>query len=113
MTLSARAAWLIALAAGFWALAIGLTAVLAVGGWAILTYAPEDTMAGFVAWGLAAVLAFGFIPRWSRKKDEEAPPLEPSDQPRLHSFVREVAAQAKGPVPDALYVFHDANAFVG
>jgi Zn-dependent protease with chaperone function len=108
-----RAAWVVAAAAGFWVLGIGLTSLLAWGGYAIVTYAPEHALAAFAAWGLALVLAFGFLPRVSFEKEKSTPPLATSEHPRLHAFVREVAAKAGSPAPDALYVFHEANAFAG
>ena len=108
-----RAAWVVAAAIGFWALGIGLTSLLAWGGYAIVAYAPDHVLAGFAAWGLALALAIGFLPRLSFKKDTSTPPLPPDEHPRLRAFVREVAVKAGAPAPHALYVFHDANAFAG
>jgi Zn-dependent protease with chaperone function len=112
-SLGFRAAWVVAAATGFWVLGLGLTALLAWGGYAIFAYAPDHVFAGFAAWGLALALAFGFLPRLSFKKDTSTPPLPSGEHPRLHAFVREVAAKAGAPAPDALYVFHEANAFAG
>ena len=108
-----RAAWVVAAATGFWVLALGLTSLLAWGGYAIIAYAPDYAFAGLAAWGLALGLGFGFLPRLSFKKDTSAPPLPPGEHPRLQAFVREIAAKAGAPAPDALYVFHEANAFAG
>jgi Zn-dependent protease with chaperone function len=109
--LAPRVAVLLVLAVGFWALALGVEALLLVVGWGIITYAPDNALAGFFAWGLAAVLTYGFLPRWAGKKEASARPLPPGEEPRLHAFVQDVARRAGRPSPDALYLFHDANAF--
>jgi Zn-dependent protease with chaperone function len=108
-----RAASVVALAVGFWALAAGLEALLLVGGWGIVRYAPDDAVAGFLAWGLAAALAYGFLPRWRGTVDASEQPVGPGEQPRLHAFVKDVAERAGGRIPDSLYLFHEANAFAG
>lgn len=104
---------MVAAAAGFWVLAIGLTLLLVVGGVAILTYAPDYGIAGFFAFGLGGALAFGAMPRLSFKVEESTPPLGDDEQPRLRSLVNRVAERAGAPAPEVVFVTHDANAFAG
>jgi hypothetical protein len=56
-SLAVRTAWLVAAAVGLWVLALGLIALLGLGGLAIATYAPDYFLAAIAAWGLAAALA--------------------------------------------------------
>jgi Zn-dependent protease with chaperone function len=111
--LTYRAAWVVAAAVGFWGLAIGLVALLVGGGVAIVTYAPDFALAGFVAFALAAALGFGLLPRISFKPQATGLPLATSEHARLRRLVDEVATQTGGRMPDALFVVHDANAFAG
>jgi Zn-dependent protease with chaperone function len=108
-----HAASVVAVAVGFWALALGLTALLLWVGFAIVRYASDYAAAGVAAWVLAGVLAYGFVPRGSSERQDPAPPLSATEHPRLHAFVQHVATSAGARPPDALYVFHQANAFAG
>jgi Zn-dependent protease with chaperone function len=110
----ARAASVVVFAVGFWALALGLTGLLAWTGYGIFTYAPEYFAGGIACWGLALALLAGFVPRVSfKKEDEDSPPLAGDEHPRLQAFVRDISRAAGAKAPDAVYVFHAANAFAG
>jgi Zn-dependent protease with chaperone function len=108
-----RAAWVVLAAVGFWVLAVGLVSLLVWGGFAIVAYAPDHVVAGVAAWGLALALAYGVLPRGSSEKEDPSPPVGPAEHPRLRAFVLDVAAKAGARPPDAVYVFHEANAFAG
>jgi Zn-dependent protease with chaperone function len=113
-SLAIRAVWVVLAAAGFWVLAVGLVGALVCAGLAIQIYAPERTPAAFAAWALAFVLLLGFMPRLSLKeRNDEAPRLGPNDHPRFQAFVRDVARRAGAKAPQAIYLFHGANAFAG
>jgi Zn-dependent protease with chaperone function len=112
-SLGVRALWVALLAVGFWVLAVGLVLLLAAGGLAIVTYAPNYVAAGFVAFLLAGTLAVGLLPKVSWKREEDTPPLASTEQPRLRALVRDTAARAGARLPDELYIFHRANAFAG
>jgi Zn-dependent protease with chaperone function len=110
-SLTFRTAWLVAVAVGFWVLALGLTVAFAcLGAW-IARYAPEYMLAAFASWALAFGLAIGLLPRQIFKKDETTRPRATSEHSRLRAFVKDIAERAGGREPDALYVFHEANAF--
>jgi Zn-dependent protease with chaperone function len=112
-SLTLRAAWLVAVAVGFWALALGLTVTfVCLGAW-IASYAPDYMLAAFASWALALGLVIGLFPRQLFKKAETARPRATSEHSRLRAFVKDVAERAGGREPDALYVFHEANAFAG
>lgn len=113
VSLKHRAAWVAAATVGFWVLTIGLTLLLVEGGVAILAYAPDYGIAGFVAFALAGALAFGAMPRLSFKEEESSPPLGDDEHPRLRSLVNHVAERTGARAPEALFVMHDANAFAG
>jgi Zn-dependent protease with chaperone function len=112
-SLGLRAAWIAAAAVGFWVLSIGMVALLAFGGMAIMTYAQDQVLGGPIALVLAGALAFGLFPGLPRKDADQSPPLAPVEHPRLRSFVQGIAADAGAPAPEVLYVSHAANAFAG
>jgi Zn-dependent protease with chaperone function len=91
-------------------LAVGLVLLLAAGGIAILTYSPDDVIAAGVAFLLSGVLAVGLVPGFPRR-ESDTPPLAPGEHPRLRALVDDVAAAVGARPPQALYVFHAANAF--
>lgn len=111
-SLAARAALLVGLAIGFWALAAGMTCALVVLGRWIVDYAPQYSYAGFAAWGVAAALVVGVFPGRLRS-GVAAPPRVAREHARLRAFVTDVARRAGGREPDRIYVFHEANAFAG
>lgn len=112
-SLTLRAAWLVTVAVGFWVLALGLTVIfVCLGAW-IASYAPGYMLAAFASWAVAFGLVIGLLPRQLFKKDETARPRAANEHWRLRAFVKEVAERAGGREPDALYVFHEANAFAG
>jgi Zn-dependent protease with chaperone function len=112
-SLGVRAAWIAVAAVGFWVLSVGMVALLAFGGLAIMTYAPDQVLGGPVALVLAGALAFGLFPGLPRKDGDTSPPLAPVEHPRLRAFVRGIASDAGAPAPEVLYVSHAANAFAG
>jgi Zn-dependent protease with chaperone function len=112
-SLTARTVWLVAIALGFWALAIGLVAVFVVLGVWIGRYAPEYFLAAVASWTLAGGLVIGLVPRGLFKKEHAALPRTLNAHPRLRAFVKDVAERAGGKEPDSLYLLHEANAFAG
>ncbi len=109
-SLAWRAAWLVGMAVGFWALAVtAVVGLFLLGRW-IIDYAPGDVFAGFGAWALAVALIIGLLPRRSRR--DRAHRLRGAEEPpALRALVREVAARAGGQEPDVVFLAHDANAF--
>jgi Zn-dependent protease with chaperone function len=101
--------------AGFWLVALAMVALLVAVGVGILEYAPDSVLGSFGAFGLAGALVLGLIPPLSRSRDKEeaTPPLDPEEHPRLRALIVDVAASVGTSAPDALYVFHGANAFAG
>lgn len=109
-SLARRAIWLAAAGLGFYVL--GLVLVLA------LLWLPRLELAAgelSVAGVLSAIGAFwvalGFLPRFERK-GSEPPLLDPSQQPRLHAFLADVARRVGEPTPNGIHLFLDANALV-
>ncbi len=109
-------AWVVLLAVGFWVIAAAMVAALTTLGVGILTYAPDAPLPGVAALVIAAGLALGLIPplagaRRARSQKDDTPPLDAAAHPRLQTLVRDVASGVGAAAPDALYLFHDANAF--
>ena len=108
--IASRAAWLAAAAAGFWVLGIVLVLSFVAAAWGIFVYAPEHVLGAVASLFLAVWVVVGFTPR-IRPANKASMPLAETEHPRLHAFVRELALRAGMQRPDALVLFHAANAF--
>ena len=107
-----RALLALALMAGFYALALGIvvfcyavSTALVVGGESI----PIKLV--FILVVAGSVVLWSVVPRWDRFV-APGPRLDEDAHPRLFSVLREVGRATGQPVPSAVYLVDDVNAFV-
>lgn len=99
------------------AMAIGLAALCAIGGMAIVAIKPMliTIMLGLGLAGLGIMVVFFLIKfLFTRRKDDHSGLIEirREDQPRLFDFVAAVAKETKTPFPKRIYLSADVNASV-
>ncbi len=112
-SLRGQAALVLLAGVGFWVVSLAMVTALVGAGAAIFAYAPDQSFAGVAALVLGGGLALGLVPPVSRKKDDPTFPLGLDEHPRLRALVQDVATRVGARAPDALYLFHAANAFAG
>ncbi len=106
-----RAALLILLSIGYYALALGIAALAGVLIWFELGVLHiMDLLTVFVFFAALAVL-WSVIPRFSRFTPP-GPQLSPAEHPDLFALVERLAAEARVPVPEQVFLTMEANAGV-
>jgi heat shock protein HtpX len=107
-------AWVaIALLLGFYALALGLTALLLYVPYAELVYAHRLHIKLAIGCVIGAfAIAKGSIFVRSPPFEPPGPEITEQDQPQLFALIRDVAHSMKTPMPKHVYLIPDVNAFV-
>jgi len=106
--LAGRAVLAVTLLAGFYVLAVGISAALVALPVAI-PHVPAKLV--IVCWIGAAVILWSIVPRIDRF-EAPGPRLAREDQPRLHAEIDAIAAATGQEPPEDVYVVNEVNAFV-
>jgi Zn-dependent protease with chaperone function len=107
---TARILLALSLFAGFYLCGIGLVLALAWLPWAELRYTGSLAPSGIAAGAGALYILWALVPprtRWVAPGVE----LKAESQPALHALIARVAAQARHPLPSAVYLVQEATAF--